>query len=120
MSSSVEGWKSNRQLSQTVLKFWNDSPNQLAADLVLQQQQVIEQLIGEVERLKSLLNKDSKTSSKPPSSDLIRRSTEKTVEGIRFAETKTRRTTGTQRENPKRYGASRPVCSSRTSKLSEL
>ncbi|NEO65760.1 MAG: IS66 family transposase [Moorea sp. SIO4G2] len=52
-------------------------PQSVLVELVLQQQQVIEQLIGEVERLKSLLNKDSQTSSKPPSSDLIRRSEKK-------------------------------------------
>jgi transposase len=43
-------------------------------ELVLQQQTVLEQLVTEVERLKGLIEKDSKTSSKPPSSDLIKRS----------------------------------------------
>lgn len=42
--------------------------------LVLQQQALLEQLLGEVERLKGVIDKDSQTSSKPPSSDLIRRS----------------------------------------------
>ncbi|WP_425500566.1 DUF6444 domain-containing protein [Sodalinema gerasimenkoae] len=43
-------------------------------EIVLQQQAVLEELVAEVERLKGLIDKDSQTSSKPPSSDLIRRS----------------------------------------------
>ncbi|WP_017663611.1 DUF6444 domain-containing protein [Baaleninema simplex] len=43
-------------------------------ELVLQQQAVLEQLVAEVERLKGLIETDSQTSSKPPSSDLIQRS----------------------------------------------
>lgn len=43
-------------------------------EIVLQQQAVLEELIAEVERLKGIIDKDSQTSSKPPSSDLIRRS----------------------------------------------
>ncbi len=43
-------------------------------ELVWQQQQAIEKLIEEVERLKGLCNKDSQTSSLPPSSDLLKRS----------------------------------------------
>ena len=43
-------------------------------ELVWQQQRLIEKLIEEVERLKGLCNKDSQTSSLPPSSDLLKRS----------------------------------------------
>ncbi|WP_204106012.1 MULTISPECIES: IS66 family transposase [Spirulina sp. CCY15215] len=48
---------------------------------VVEQQKMIEKLAKEVERLKGILERDSKTSSKPPSSDLIKRS-EKKVEAI--------------------------------------
>ena len=40
-------------------------------ELMWQQQQVIEKLIEEVERLKELWNKDNQTSSLSPSSDLL-------------------------------------------------
>ena len=43
-------------------------------ELVWQQQRLIEKLIEEVERLKGLCNKDSQTSSLPPSRDLLKRS----------------------------------------------
>lgn len=46
---------------------------------LVEQQKMIEKLAKEVERLKGILERDSKTSSKPPSSDLIKRS-EKKVE----------------------------------------
>lgn len=42
--------------------------------LVLQQEALLEQLLGEGERLKRLIDKDSQTSLKPPSMELIRRS----------------------------------------------
>ncbi|ERN41823.1 hypothetical protein KR51_00014850, partial [Rubidibacter lacunae KORDI 51-2] len=48
-------------------------PKSALIDLLLEQQ-VIEQLVAEVERLKRLLDSDSKTSSKPPFSDFIKRS----------------------------------------------
>ncbi len=43
-------------------------------EIVLQQQAVLEELVAEVERLKEIIEKDSQTSSKPPSSNLIRHS----------------------------------------------
>ena len=43
-------------------------------ELVLQQATVLGKLTAEVERLKSIIGKDSKTSSKPPSTDLITKS----------------------------------------------
>ncbi|HAJ64131.1 MAG TPA: hypothetical protein DCP31_36875 [Cyanobacteria bacterium UBA8543] len=46
-------------------------PTEQLVDLIVQQQQVIEQLQQEVFRLKLSLQKDSQTSSKPPSTDLL-------------------------------------------------
>lgn len=43
-------------------------------EIILQQQEMISQLFDEIERLKELGRIDSSTSSKPPSSDLIKRS----------------------------------------------
>src|SRR4028119_1350635 len=41
--------------------------------IILEQQRVIEQLTEEVNRLKTSQNVDSKTSSKPPSTDLLKK-----------------------------------------------
>ena len=43
-------------------------------EMSLKQQEMIVRLFEEVERLKEILNQDSKTTSKPPSSDLLQRS----------------------------------------------
>jgi transposase len=43
-------------------------------ELVMKQQELTEQLFKEIERLKGIISQDSKTSSKPPSSDLHQRS----------------------------------------------
>ena len=43
-------------------------------EMSLKQQEMIVGLFEEVERLKEILNQDSKTTSKPPSSDLLKRS----------------------------------------------
>lgn len=43
-------------------------------EMVLKQQELISRLFEEVERLKEIINQDSKTTSKPPSSDLPKRS----------------------------------------------
>ncbi len=43
-------------------------------EIILQQQEMIRQLFDEIDRLKELGRTDSTTSSKPPSSDLIKRS----------------------------------------------
>ncbi|MGF1496759.1 MAG: transposase, partial [Elainellaceae cyanobacterium] len=50
------------------------TPHSVLVEMVLQQQQVIEGFTQEVERLKAIVERDSRTSSKPPSSDLLRRS----------------------------------------------
>ncbi len=52
-------------------------PNAVLVEMVLSQQKIIEKLVEEVERIKGLLDTDSQTSSKPPSSDLIKRSEKK-------------------------------------------
>lgn len=48
-------------------------PTEQLVDLIVQQQQVIEELQQEICRLKLSLQKDSQTSSKPPSSDLLKK-----------------------------------------------
>ncbi|MGF1496517.1 MAG: IS66 family transposase, partial [Elainellaceae cyanobacterium] len=53
------------------------TPHSVLVEIVLQQQQVIEGFTQEVERLKAIVERDSRTSSKPPSSDLLRRSEKK-------------------------------------------
>ena len=56
-------------------------------ELVWQQQQVIEKLIEEVERLKGIYNKDSQTSSLPPlkrSTKAIRKNPSHKGKGIRL------------------------------------
>ncbi len=61
-------------------------PTEELVDLIVQQQLLIEQLQQEVFRLKASLHKDSQTSSKPPSTDLLKkpekpgRSADKTAE----------------------------------------
>jgi transposase len=50
------------------------SPPEALVEIILAQQKMIEQLIEEVERLKSRGNSDSQSSSKPPSSDIHKRS----------------------------------------------
>lgn len=50
------------------------SSHQVLVELVLRQQEVIEQLVEELERLKCIISSDSQTSSKPPSSDIHKRS----------------------------------------------
>lgn len=47
---------------------------EVLVELALRQQEIIQQLVSEIERLKSNANSDSQTSSKPPSSDLHKRS----------------------------------------------
>lgn len=50
------------------------TPTEKLVDLVLRQQEIIQQLLEEVERLKNKVNSDSRSSSKPPSSDIHKRS----------------------------------------------
>lgn len=49
-------------------------PQRQLVDMLLAQQKVIEGLIEEVKRLKTSLGLDSKTSSKPPSTDVLKKS----------------------------------------------
>ncbi|NJN56179.1 MAG: IS66 family transposase [Leptolyngbyaceae cyanobacterium SL_5_9] len=53
------------------------TPNEQLVEIVLRQQEVIEQLVEAVERLKHTANSDSQSSSKPPSSDIHKRSERK-------------------------------------------
>ncbi|WP_072622636.1 IS66 family transposase [Spirulina major] len=48
--------------------------SEVLVELVLRQQEVIQQLVWEIERLKNNANSDSESSSKPPSSDIHKRS----------------------------------------------
>jgi transposase len=57
------------------------SPPEVLVEIILRQQQMIEQLVEEVERLKQRGKQDSQSSSKPPSSDLPQRSEKPQVEG---------------------------------------
>jgi transposase len=43
-------------------------------DIILRQQEAIQQLFEEIERLKAIVNRSSRDSSKPPSSDLLKKS----------------------------------------------
>lgn len=54
-------------------------PKSVLVELVLRQQELLEELIEKVERLQGQLDKNSQTSSKPPSSDLIKRSEKKSA-----------------------------------------
>lgn len=49
-------------------------PTEQLVDIIWQQQQIIEQLQQEIERLKVSLQLNSQNSSKPPSSDLLKKS----------------------------------------------
>ena len=48
-------------------------PTEQLVDIIWQQQQIIEQLQQEIERLKVSLQLNSQNSSKPPSSDLLKK-----------------------------------------------
>lgn len=64
--------------------------------IVLSQQEMLEKLVEEVERLKGLVERDSRTSSKPPSSDLIKRSEKKEESEKEEEKGETRRKAGGQ------------------------
>lgn len=49
-------------------------PTEALVEMILRQQEVIEQLVEEVSRLKTNASSDSRSSSKPPSSDIYKRS----------------------------------------------
>jgi transposase len=64
-------------------------------EIILKQQEMIQRLFEEVERLRQIINGDSRTSSKPPSGDLIKRSEkEKPVEAEKEGEEKRRKAGG--------------------------
>jgi transposase len=64
-------------------------------EIILKQQEMIQRLFEEVERLRQIINGDSRTSSKPPSGDLIKRSEkEKPVEPEKEGEEKRRKAGG--------------------------
>ncbi len=50
------------------------TPIEALVELVLRQQEIIQQLVAEVERLKTNASSDSRSSSSPPSSDIHKRS----------------------------------------------
>lgn len=70
-------------------------------EIILTQIETIEHLKKEIEKLTISRDLDSKISSKPPSSDLLKKSEQKK------AKKKTRGTTRASRENQKRFWASR-------------
>lgn len=55
-------------------------PASTMVDIVLRQQESIQKLFEEIERLKAVINRDSSNSSKPPSSDLLQRTEKKPPE----------------------------------------
>jgi transposase len=52
-------------------------PASTMVDIILRQQESIQKLFEEIERLKAIINRDSSNSSKPPSSDLLKRTEKK-------------------------------------------
>jgi transposase len=50
------------------------TPTEALVEIILRQQEIIQQLMEEVERLKTNASSDSRSSSKPPSSDIHKRS----------------------------------------------
>ena len=69
-------------------------PKSVLVELVLRQQKLLEELIAKVERLQGQLDKDSQTSSKPPSSDLIKRSEKKSATESNSSDTSKRKPGG--------------------------
>ena len=69
MSQQLQG-KNKEQLNQLSIKE--------LVDIVLTQQEIIKRLNQEIEKLKISSNLDSKISSKPPSSDLLKKPEKKT------------------------------------------
>ena len=48
------------------------TPTEVLVEIILRQQEIIQQLMEEVERLKTNASSDSRSSSKPPSSDILK------------------------------------------------
>jgi transposase len=57
------------------------SPSVLVG-IILRQQKAIQQIFEEVERLKAIINRNSSDSSKPPSSDFLKKSEKAKIEPV--------------------------------------
>ncbi len=88
--------------------------------LILSQQEIIEQLKIEIEKLKISRSLDSKISSKPPSSDLLKKPERKEKSSSQKPKKSTRGAIRTSRENKKRIWASRSLRSTQSRKVLEL
>lgn len=77
-------------------KLLQTSPEALV-EIILRQQELIQQLVEEVERLKTNASSDSRTSSKPPSSDLAKRSEKHAAPAESLETQKGKRKPGAQR-----------------------
>jgi transposase len=64
------------------------TPPEALVEIILRQQEIIQQLVEEVERLKTNANSDSRSSSTPPSSDLLKRSEKRPAESSETKEGK--------------------------------
>lgn len=65
-----------------------ETPTEGLVEMILRQQEIIAQLVEEVERLKSNASSDSRSSSKPPSSDIHKRSEHRQAEARETGEAK--------------------------------
>lgn len=65
-----------------------ETPTEALVELILRQQEIMQQLVEEVERLKSNASSDSRSSSKPPSSDIHKRSEQSQPEAQEDGEAK--------------------------------
>lgn len=83
------------------------SPPEVLVEIIVAQQKMIEQLAEEIEWLKQRVNSDSQSSSKPPSSDLHKRSEKPRGECD---------TDGTSSENTKRKAGGQPGHAGKTRK----
>ncbi|MGV2826959.1 DUF6444 domain-containing protein, partial [Myxosarcina sp. GI1(2024)] len=70
--------------------------NEKLAEIVTTQQKLIEKLEKRIEQLEQSLNLDSQTSSKPPSTDLLKKSERKPEVGLEEAKKETKRKPGGQ------------------------
>ena len=86
--------------NQSSSPFNPDELNQLSkaelVQIILTQQKLIEQLKQEIEKLKLSRDLDSKTSSKPPSTDLLKKSEKAKLQEDKFSEQKKKRKPGGQ------------------------
>ncbi len=86
--------------NQSSSPFNPDELNQLSkaelVQIILTQQKLIEQLKQEIEKLKLSRDKNSKTSSKPPSTDLLKKSEKAKLQEDKSSEQKKKRKPGGQ------------------------